>query len=310
MSTQFAKKFGKRFLVLIWMVVALVVFSPVVSIAGPKFPLSIEYSVAGENRTITIKEVPQKIVSLAPSNTEILFALGLKERIVGVTNQCNFPSEAEKIAKVGDYWGANLEKIVELSPDLVISGGGEEQVEKLESLGLTVLVLWPTNLEEMLDSILLVSKVTDRETEATKLVSGLRERILAVENKVQALPAEKGLRVYWEIWNEPPMSVGPGSFVHELIELAGGKNIFADAGKDYPSVSAEVVIERDPEVIFIGHMGSTPADIGQRPGWANITAVKKGRLYADINEDLVYRPGPRLIDGLEEIYNRLYGGGN
>jgi len=305
-------KFCKKLMLLIitWLILFILggILSPIISAAEQKFPLTMEYSVMGKKRTLTVPKVPRRIISLAPNNTEILFALGLKDRIVGVTNQCNYPPEALEIAKVGDYWGENLEKIVELAPDLVISGGREELVEKMEVLGLTVAVVWPTNLQEVLDFILLVGKITDCEAKARQLISGMEQRILAVKNKVQTLPPDKRLRVYWEVWHDPLMSVGPGSFVQELIELAGGKNIFADVGQDYPTISAEMIIARDPEVIFLGHMGSKIENLGQRPGWSGITAVKNGRIYADINEDLVYRPGPRLIEGLEEIYRRLYGG--
>jgi iron complex transport system substrate-binding protein len=257
-------------------------------------------------RTVEIVETPQRLISLAPSNTEILFALGLGEKVAGVTDFCDYPEEAQAIEKVGGI-EPNLEKLVDLNPDLVLAiGGSPAQVEKateMEKLGLTVLVLEPGDIEGIMANIELVGKATGAEKEASQLVAQMRERFDGITTKAKG--AGSSPKVFFELdATDPskPYTPGPGSFIDALISLAGGSNIGASAKMQWAQLSTEEIIAQDPEVIILGDVnyGVTVEMVKERPGWSVITAVKNGAIYP-IDDILVSRPGPRIIDGLEAL---------
>ena len=255
-------------------------------------------------RTVEIVKNPQRLVSLAPSNTEILFALGLGDKVVGVTDFCDYPEEAKAIEQVGTYFEPNIEMIFSLSPDLVLAiPDVPEVVAKLEELGTPVLILDPSDLEGILADIQLVGQATGAEREAEALVSELRERIAVVTEK--AGEAKERVRVFCEIdATDPskPWASGPGSFMDAMIRLSGGTNVAADAESPWPQLSAEEIIAKDPEIIILADSkyGVTAESVGERPGWDVITAVKEGAIY-DIDDDLIKRPAPRIVDGLETV---------
>jgi iron complex transport system substrate-binding protein len=255
-------------------------------------------------RTVEIAETPQRLVSLAPSNTEILFALGLGDKVVGVTDFCNYPEEAKSIEQVGTYFEPNIEKIFSLSPDLVLAITGlPEVIAKLEELGIPALILDPSDLEAVLADIQLVGKATGAEKEAEALVSEMRERIAVVTEK--AGEVKERPRVFCEIdATDPskPWASGSGSFMDAMIRLSGGANVAADAESPWPQLSAEEIIDKDPDIIILADAkyGVTVESVGERPGWEVITAVKEGAIY-DIDDDLISRPGPRIVDGLEAV---------
>lgn len=256
-------------------------------------------------RTVTLEGVPQRMVTLAPNLTEIVFALGSGDRLVGVSDYSNYPPEAQEIQSVGGF-PLNIELIVSLEPDLVLAAGitSLENVARLEELGLTVLYLNPTDVEGILDSILVVGRASGAEDAAAELVAELRERMAAVVERVAQ--AEIRPRVYYEI--DPTLYTGaPGSFTHELITLAGGQNIAAGAATPYPQLSAEEIIAADPQIIIFSHAkyGGTAEEIASRSGWTVITAVVNGAIYP-IDPDLVDRPGPRIIDGLEAMARLIH----
>lgn len=257
-------------------------------------------------RTVEITRTPQRIISLAPSNTEILFALGLGNKIVGVTDFCDYPEEAKAIEKVGGL-EPNMEKIVALKPDLVLAiGGSPAQVEKaleIEKLGLTVLVLEPADIEGIIANIELVGKATGAEKEASELVAEMHKRLNNIMAKTKA--AKSKPKVFFELdATDPskPYTPGPGSFIDALITLAGGSNIGASAKMQWAQLSTEEIIAQDPEVIVLGdaNYGVTAEMVKARPGWSVITAVKNGAIYP-IDDVLVSRPGPRIMDGLEAL---------
>lgn len=268
--------------------------------AAPK-PVSV---VDDAGRTVEIAKTPQHIISLAPSNTEILFALGLGDKIVGVTDFCDYPEEAKTIEKVGSYFEPNIEKIFSLSPDLVLAITGlPEVIAKLEELGIPALILDPSDLEAVLADIQLVGKATGAEKEAEALVSKMKERITAVTEK--AAEVKERPRVFCEIdATDPskPWTTGPGSFMDAMIQLSGGTNVAADAESPWPQLSAEEIIAKDPDIIILADSkyGVTPESVRERPGWEVITAVKEGAIF-DIDDDLISRPGPRIVDGLEAV---------
>ncbi|MBU2473395.1 MAG: cobalamin-binding protein [Candidatus Omnitrophica bacterium] len=252
----------------------------------------------------------QRIISLAPATTEILFSLGLDEEIVGVTTFCNYPLAAEKKEKVGTFSQPNIEKILSLKPDLVLATGLEQAyiVGKLKQIGLKVYVSDPSTIGELMNSIKEIGHLTHRESEASVVVAGMEAKIRQISEKVKLIDQDKKPKVFIEIWHDPLMAAGQGSFVDELITLVGGINIAHDTPRAYSYFSPEQVIERNPDCIIFGYMSDpeNQINIKGRMGWDKIKAVKANHLYNDINPDLFLRPGPRLADGLEEIYERLY----
>lgn len=271
-------------------------------VAGPE-PISV---VDDAGRTVEVARNPQRFVSLAPSNTEILFALALGDKVVGVTDFCDYPEEAKAIEKVGGI-EPNLEKIVALNPDLVLAiGGSPAQVEKateMEKLGLTVLVLEPGDIEGIMANVDLVGQAAGAEKEASELVAELRKRFDDITARVKG--AESRPKVFFELdATDPskPYTPGPGSFIDALITLAGGSNIGAGAKMQWAQLSTEEIIAQDAEVIVLGdaNYGVTAEMVKERPGWSVITAVKNAAIYP-IDDVLVSRPGPRIIDGLEAL---------
>jgi iron complex transport system substrate-binding protein len=257
-------------------------------------------------RAVEIISNPQRLVSLAPSNTEILFALGLGDKVVGVTDFCDYPEEAQSIEKVGGM-EHNLEKIVALNPDLVLAiGGSPAQVEKateMEKLGLTVLVLEPGDIEGIMANVELVGKATGAEKEANQLAAQMQKRFDDITTKAKG--AGSSPTVFFELdATDPskPYTPGPGSFIDALISLAGGSNIGASAKMQWAQLSTEEIIAQDPKVIVLGdaNYGVTVEMVKERPGWSVITAVKNGAIYP-IDDILISRPGPRIIDGLEAL---------
>ncbi len=262
--------------------------------AGAVFPMTITDG-AGVN--ITFNSAPTRIVSLAPSNTEILFALGLGEQVVGVTEYGDYPEEALEKEKIGGFNTISTEKVVALNPGLILATGGvqAEVVEQLRGLNLPVVVIDSENLEDILSNIQLIGRITWRTSEAQTLIKDLQKRIGAVRAKGKST----GVKVMYIVWGDPLMVAGPDSFADDLIVKAGGVNIFADAATQYPTVTLESVISRDPEVIIASDsIGLELVDLKDLPGWSETSAVQNGRLYT-IDADIISRPGPRIVDALE-----------
>src|SRR5690606_28183508 len=187
------------------------------------------------------------IITLAPSHTEVLFAIGAGDRVVGVDSFSDYPPEVEALPRLGGLTDTNYEQIVALEPDLALTiGGTDEQVARLEELGTPVVVSQPDTLDDVLASIEHLGRVVDAGEGAARVVAGMRDRMEAVDRALASVPESQRLRVFLEIWHDPLMSVGPGAFMHDLIEAAGGVNIFADADSPWPVVSVEALVERDP----------------------------------------------------------------
>ncbi|MEW6189241.1 MAG: cobalamin-binding protein [Actinomycetota bacterium] len=268
------------------------------------FPITLEDDLS---RKVVIEKEPKRIVSLAPSNTEILFALGLGDRIMGVTTYCDYPEEAKVKDKIGGFKSVNIEKVVSLKPDLVLATGGVQEpiVKELERLKITVFALDPKNLGDIISGIREVGRLTGKTEAAERIVKKMQSVMEDVKEKVAELKGKRP-KVFYEVWNEPLMTAGPGTFMNDLIRLAGGENIAADAKTQYPQYSLEMLIERDPDVIIAskGSMGD-PGKIEEREGWENISAVKNGRVHV-IDENLVVRPGPRIVQGLKEVAKAIH----
>ena len=258
---------------------------------------------------------PERIVSLAPSLTEILFAIGAGDSVVGVTDYCDYPYnftawiEVGNMTSIGNFYGTSAEPIVALDPDLVLATSGSlGAVATLKTLGYAVLVVEGHSINEIMSDILLVGRATYKDAEASALVTGMRARLDAVA--AQLLSATTTPKVYYEVWYDPLMSAGPGTYIDEVITLAGGENIFGDASTGWPAVSSEEIIEKNPDVMLFpdSYMADQTYDINDvpdRPGWDVITAVQNDAIY-EIVEDTLVRSGPRIVDALEEIAQLIY----
>jgi iron complex transport system substrate-binding protein len=257
-------------------------------------------------RIVTINDThPQRIISLAPSNTEILFALGLGDRIAGVTDYCNYPPEATTKPSVGDYIAPNIEEIIAKEPDLVLATNEHEAaIAQLESQGIAVVGLDPKNIDDVLTSITLVGKITGQEKEAASLVADLQQRIKAVTDKTSKLSEAQRPRVFYIIWHDPIWTVGSGTFEDELIQMAGGVNIAHDLN-GYIDISLEDVIMDNPQVIVAGVGMGTGENlplqfVRTESRLQGIDARQNDRIYS-VDMDIVSRPGPRIVDALEEF---------
>jgi iron complex transport system substrate-binding protein len=264
----------------------------------------------GLGRDIKLDGPAQRIISMAPSNTEILFAIGAGDQVIGRDQLSDYPEEAKNADDIGSTFEAlNTELIVSLEPDLVLAAeiNTAEQVNQLEDLGLTVYYLKnPLTLEEMYGNIETVAQLTGHEAEAAALVESLKARVAAVDEKIAPISFRPS--VFYELdATDPakPFTAGKGTFITQLIERAGGYNIASDL-EDYPQMSLEQVVAADPAFIILGdaRYGISPESVAQRPGWENLTAVKNGNVLP-FNDDLVSRPGPRLVDALEELAKLL-----
>ena len=251
-----------------------------------------------------------RYISLAPSTTEILFALGLDDEIVGVSSYCNYPLEAKNKEKVGNFSQPNIEKILSLKPDYIFCTGLEQApiISSLRRLGLKVYVADPSTISQLLSSIKEIGNITGKTKEAESLTEKMRKDIEEISLKVKAIPPEKRQKVFLEIWHDPLSTSGKGSFVDELITLAGGINIAGDTLRAYSIFSPEEVIKRNPDCIIIAYMvsGNAAKSMAARFGWSGVAAIKNNRVYADINSDILLRPGPRVVQALEEIHRKLY----
>lgn len=251
-------------------------------------------------------QVPTRIVSLAPSNTEIVYALGAGADLVADTTSGNYPPAAASLPKVGGYGSVSIERIVSLRPDLVLAGALDEAatVPALRNLGLKVLVVDPHDLAGIYSSIEEIGKSLGRESEARSLVARIKGEVAAVVEKVSGLPRP---RVYWELSSDL-WTAGPGSFIDQLIRLAGGTNIASGARRPWLQLSDETVIAENPQVIFLaeGGPGIFAHSVASRPGWADLAAVRDHRVVVVKDLDLVSRPGPRVGEALRYIARELH----
>ncbi|SFJ46403.1 ABC transporter substrate-binding protein [Thermoflavimicrobium dichotomicum] len=267
--------------------------------SGVKYPLEVKDQ-TGAN--VNIKQEPKRIVSLAPSTTEIAFALGLGKEVVGVTTNDDYPAEVKKLPKVGDM-NINPEKVLELKPDLVLAAkiNSKETIDKLRKLGLPVLVVDGNNYKEVYQSIGIVGKATNRAHEADELIKKMEQEKSSLYQTVAKIPENQRVKVWVEI--SPQLhTAGKGTFIDELVTLASGKNVAAGQS-GWPQISAEQVIKWNPDVI-ISTYGDTKS-ILERKGWENVAAVKNKRVVA-VDQNLVSRPGPRIFQGYKEIIKALY----
>ncbi|MBX3234769.1 MAG: cobalamin-binding protein [Nitrospiraceae bacterium] len=258
-------------------------------------------------RKLYLAKAPTRIVSLAPSVTEMLFALGAGEHIVAVTEFCDYPAEARLKPKIGGL-KLSLEAIIAAQPDLVLVPHAfldPTVLAKLDELKISTYVLQAKTLEDILTQLNTLGRILNRSTAATDLVAGLRQRIRAVREQTQNLTRPK---VFYVLNGNPLMTVGPGSFIHQMLDAAGGANIAATAAQAYPRISLEEVLAQNPDILMfpVGAAEGIPeSEQAQWLRWPQLSAVRQHRLYR-IDSELVDRPGPRIVDGLEQLAKHIH----
>ncbi|MDD5676366.1 MAG: cobalamin-binding protein [Kiritimatiellae bacterium] len=277
----------------------------------PKIIIAVCFSIFIGTHILAEDTAPKRIISLAPSYDETLIELGLKDRIVGVTTSSDYLEEVKHAARIGVYAKPNIEKIVALKPDLVLATGfaGQQSADdKLSALGLHVIVLDDTQgIEEIFATTRQIGDILGIPARTEALLKRMRGAIATARRLTETLPARP--RVYLETGCDPLFTCGKGSFIHEMIEIAGGKNIAGDISQPFPRISSEFVINRDPEVIILPYMGRNfgKEALKQRQGWEKIAAIKTGRVYDDIGSQVITIPSPRLIlYGLPALQKRIH----
>ena len=279
--------------------------------ATPRATVESISAVDGLGRQVDLPEPAGRVVSLAPSNTEILFAIGAGDQVVGRDDFSDYPLEAVEVPSIGSTYGElNTEPIVGLEPDLVLAAGitPPEHIEALEAVGLTVFVVGnPDTFPTLFDNIALVGRLTGHEPEAIALVDNLAARHAAVVAAIQGL---EPVSVFYEVdGSDPaaPWTTGSGTFQQLMFELAGAENIAADL-QGWGQLSLEEILVRDPQVIIFGagpFVPTTVDSLKSRPGWGAVAAVAQDRVYA-VDTDLLDLPGPRLVEGLEQVARLLH----
>lgn len=255
---------------------------------------------------------PKRVVSLAPSLTEMVYALGAGPTLMGVTTVCNYPEAARRLPKVGgmEDGGVDLERVLSLKPDLVIAIGlfQGSTVEALRRLGLRVEVVPSQSVEDVFVAANRLGTLLGREAAAKRLTADMGRRIDRVRKATAALPKARRPRVFYQVWDQPLMTATRDTLIGRLIELGGGVNVFGDLSGRYVQVSPEAVLKRDPQVILAPTTHSSrvdPKNLAKRPGLAGVAAVRTGRVHV-LDGDLVSRAGPRVAEALELVARALH----
>ena len=273
-----------------------------------------------EGYTTNLTSVPQRIISLAPSNTQILFAVGVGDKVVGVTDYDHYPYNftawfaAGNMTSIGGFSTPNKETIASLNPDLILATPvNDPDVVTLRNLGYNVLVLNPNDVNGILKDITMVGKATGADQNAATLVNSLNSQISAIEAKIADANLPKP-KVYYEVWTPPLMSAGDTSFINDVLVKAGGINIFGDESQQYPVISSETIVQKNPDVILLpsqmANTGEAPFygtidDVKARPGWSSISAIQNDRVII-VSGDLFAEAGPRIGDQIAAAAKAFY----
>jgi iron complex transport system substrate-binding protein len=298
-----------RFLVILSIALTIALVLTVYTLAKPASheaePASPQYVVDDLGRMVSINGTPQRIISLAPSNTEILFALGLGDKVVGVTDMCNYPPEALNKTKVGGYYGPDIEKIIALQPDLILATDFHrfELIPTLEEQGFTVFAVAPQTLGDVQLSIQKIGQITDKETETFELVNEITSNIKEIEEQTEEL--EEKPRVFYITWHDPMWTVGRDTWIDDLINIAGGVNIFSPYFESGAMVEIEWVVFLNPEIIITSSWPGVYEWAMNEPALNITDARRNGRVYT-CDDDLIQRPAPRLVEGLEWFANFIH----
>ncbi len=256
-------------------------------------------------RSVTINQEPQRIISLSPAHTEILFALGLGDKIVGVTNYCNYPEEASSKPVVSEFKTIDIELIINSAPDLVLMTSGVQSFDQLDNLGITLIAFDAKTVDEVLENIKLIGQVTNKKEESEELIDDLNNKINSVKSTAGNMSSKP--KIFYIIWDDPLWTIGPDAFIEDAIEITGGNNIFSydlprGAPTDYFTTSMEAVITRNPDIIIIDSHNNdamnTTQNIKNNSQWRSINAVQNNRIYV-MDADVASRAGPRIVDAMD-----------
>jgi iron complex transport system substrate-binding protein len=299
----------KKTLALVMALAAGLIFATQASAAPASSPISF---MDERGTTITMPAKAARIVSLSPELTEILYAAGAGEKVIGNTTYCNYPAAALSVAKIGGF-SANtisIEAIVALRPDLIVGSlsAHGQLAAQFERAGLRFAALPSTDFNSVYSTLELVGRIAGDETTAKAVVATMKARIAAIQAKTASVPADKRPIVFWETWDEPLMSAGPDTFTGQIIVVAGGRNCFADSTADWPVVSFEAVLARNPDYIMAADshgVALTPERLARRTGWTSLKAVQANRVVF-LDGDIVSRAGPRFVEAAELMAKVLY----
>lgn len=261
-----------------------------------------------KGRSIAFDKVPEKIVSLSPSNTEILFALGVGDRVVGVTSYDDYPEEALKVEKVGTFEGPNLELIKKVQPDVVLAGYiQEDTVKTLEGMGIPVIVTEAESFEAIYQSIELIGRITGADAKAEEITAGMKNKVAEIEAKTKD---KKKPTVFYVVWADPLTTAGSKTFINDVIKAAGGINV-AEKVESWAKYSAEELIKDNPEMLIAAlhstDKGMTKEDISKNSFFSKLEAVKQGKVYIMSDDNVISRPGPRIVQAIEEMNKVFFG---
>lgn len=272
------------------------------------FPVTIKDALDQE---VIIEEKPEKIVSLIPSNTEIVFALGLGEEVVGVSDYDNYPEEVSTKEKIGGM-EINLEKIISLQPNLVLAHAssahnGEEGLQQLKDAGIDVLVVNDAqNFDQVYDSIAMIGKATGETKKADELIAGMKEKLAVIKEKSAEIKEKK--KVLVEVSPAPDIfTTGKNTFMNEMLEVINAENIANDQ-EGWIKIDQEAMLERNPDVIITtygDYVENPPEQVIGRKGWENVNAIKNNQVI-DVDSDRVTRSGPRVVEGVEDLAKAVY----
>ncbi|WP_028991574.1 ABC transporter substrate-binding protein [Thermoanaerobacter thermocopriae] len=270
-------------------------------IVKTQFPLKVTDFLG---REVTIEKEPQRIVSLAPSTTELIYALGAGNKVVGVTDFDNYPPEVKDIPKVGGFKGPNVEAITAQKPDIIFAStlSGKEQMESLEKMGIPVVMLEAKNIDQIYQSIRIIGQITGTEKKGEELIKQMQDKIKEINDKVKELPK---VSVFYLVSLDGNWTAGKGTFIDELINLAGGKNVAEDVN-GWAQYSVEELVKKNPDVIITSPHAGDVKDIKNMAGYKDTNAVKNDKVFVISNDDIISRASNRIVLGLEEIAKFLH----
>ncbi len=297
----------KYFMLLSTLMLLFASLVPAAAQDGP-YPL---YLIDDMGREVTIDARPERIVSLSPAITEMIWALEAGDRQVARSEFCSYPPEVSELPAAGGFTAdtVSIEALLELEPDIVFADSIHAPLaESLDELGITLYLMQPQGIKGVYANIVTVGYILDVPYKAFEVVTGINQQINAVERAVASLPPEERATVFYEVWDEPLMTTTPITFIGEVIEVAGGLNIFADLNEPWPTISAEAIVERNPDVILSPESHGSAMAINtllERSGWDSVSAVANGEIYL-MEDDPISRPGPRVGYAVRMVARALY----
>lgn len=259
-------------------------------------------------RTVSLDQAPLRIISFAPSITEMVYTLGGEGRLVGVTSWCNYPPQAKEKTVVGDMMNPNFERMVSLNPDLALMIGSAPGplLKKFEALNIPVICFRDETVADIQRAVKVLGLVLDCSSRSDSLNREMDLQLAAIKAAVDSVPKDQRPKIFAELGSSPLFAAGDSSFIGQMIALAGGINATGDIPASYASVNPELVVKSEPDIIIVLHPLASKRNIEQRLGWQKVPAVKSGRIYAGLDQDVILRPGPRFTEGLKILHGIFY----